>query len=185
MFGRSCIFLFCSLPVAVLSVVFGSFRWNVFHYIRSSEFTGRRCVFWKVIPVRGGKFVCPRRFWFWSTINWKNWGRKAFFQSNDDCVSLEILTGCGFIPGFVNFFYRAFKPDSRRRSRVLNLKIPFIFRILKAFGRGDRAVECTALEMLRTRKRTEGSNPSLSAREGIRKSNPISIVRCIFKPDLS
>ena len=39
-----------------------------------------------------------------------------------------------------------------------------LFSHIEDAWRGDRAAECTALEMLRTRKRTEGSNPSLSAR---------------------
>lgn len=42
MFDRSCFFLFCSLQVDVLSVVFDTFRYKVPRYVRPSEFIGRR-----------------------------------------------------------------------------------------------------------------------------------------------
>ena len=69
------------------------------------------------------------------------------------------------MPGFVNFFTkRISKPNNKPYSRVLNLKSASVFLHIEDAWRGDRVAECTALEMLRTRKRTEGSNPSLSAR---------------------
>ena len=65
---------------------------------------------------------------------------------------------------FVSFCLFLKKCGQQIALPCFKLENPSCFSHIKDTRRGDRAAECTALEMLRTRKRTEGSNPSLSAR---------------------
>ena len=63
-----------------------------------------------------------------------------------------------------SFYKIRFLTEQETAFPCFKLENTSLFSHIEDARRGDRAAECTALEMLRTRKRTEGSNPSLSAR---------------------